>query len=265
MMPLKTLESFAPKGASGESNGKRCASRFIRPKSILLRHRRDRASWPAHGSVDQLGQVAGLRLPPGTASASSDTDLIDDAIREVLIHRLYQQRVLEKNSPYAHFDPNHPSPAGEELEKKVSAYLVYTFKNGVREARDFVREVRDFGTCGALGRQPGGPPLQMASFSGVKSKAKKSRAEPAPLKRLNISRKDAAFMLGVCEGTVDNYRNDGRLKSTHKGRRILISIAEVERLAATDDPEPVRRVDPPGPKPVTSVKDPKHLVKPKRG
>jgi sulfite reductase beta subunit-like hemoprotein len=71
-------------------------------------------------------------------------------------------------------------------------------------------------------------------------------------------------MLGVCEGTIDNYRDNGRLKVTHKGRRILIPIAEVERLAAEDDPGRVRPVDPPARKPVASVKNPKPLNKPKQ-
>jgi hypothetical protein len=115
---------------------------------------------------------------------------------------------------------------------------------------------------------PDVPVAEQATRSAKNSKAsaaKKSKAEPAPVKRLNVSRKEAAIMLGVCEGSIDNYIDKGLLKRAKKSRRVLISVAEVERFAAVDDPEPVRPVGPRGPKPVTSVKDPKPLVKPKRG
>lgn len=170
----------------------------------------ERAGLPVDPSINWakwLDSVYRPALPPLT----SDVDLIDDAIREILVQRLYQERILEKNSPYSHFDENH---ASKNLEKEVSAYLADTFKKAVPEALDFVREALSIGTGGALSRQPGGLPLQMASFSGVKSKAKKSKAEPVPVPRLNVSRKQAAFMLGVCEGTIDNYRRNGRLKVT---------------------------------------------------
>jgi hypothetical protein len=110
---------------------------------------------------------------------------------------------------------------------------------------------------------PDGPVAQ-DSDSANKARSKKSKAKPDDVERLNVSRKQAAFMLGVCEGTIDNYRDAGRLKVTHKGRRVLIPIAEVERLAAEDDPERVRPVGPPGRKPVASVKNPKPLNKAKR-
>jgi hypothetical protein len=73
-------------------------------------------------------------------------------------------------------------------------------------------------------------------------------------------------MIGVCVGTIDNCIDKGLLKVTRKGRRVLIPIAEVERLAAMDDPERVRpAVGPPEPKPVASMKDPKPSNKQKRG
>lgn len=85
---------------------------------------------------------------------TQDTSLIDDAIREVVIHQLYELRLLDKDSPFAHFDEDHPSLAGKSLEKKVSAFLSFIFKKLVSEAVDFVRKALGIGAHGEVGRAP---------------------------------------------------------------------------------------------------------------
>lgn len=64
---------------------------------------------------------------------------------------------------------------------------------------------------------------------------------PAP--KILYSRAEAAEMLSISVSSLDVLIATGRLKAVHKGRRVLIHAAEIERMAAKEIPHiwPSRR------------------------
>lgn len=66
------------------------------------------------------------------------------------------------------------------------------------------------------------------------------RMDPAP--KIAYSRAEAAEMLSICVSSLDFLISSGRLKAIHKGRRVLIHISEIQRMAAKEIPRirPVR-------------------------
>jgi excisionase family DNA binding protein len=65
--------------------------------------------------------------------------------------------------------------------------------------------------------------------------------DPAP--KILFSRAEAAEMLSISVSSLDVLIATGRLKASHKGRRVLIHVAEIERMAAREVPRiwPPRR------------------------
>ncbi len=65
--------------------------------------------------------------------------------------------------------------------------------------------------------------------------------EPAP--KIVYSRAEAAEMLSISVSSLDVLIASGRLRAIHKGRRVLIHVSEIQRLAAKEIPRiwPSRR------------------------
>jgi excisionase family DNA binding protein len=65
--------------------------------------------------------------------------------------------------------------------------------------------------------------------------------EPAP--KILYSRVEAAQMLSISVSSLDVLISTGRLRTVRKGRRVLIHIAEIERIASQEIPRiwPSRR------------------------
>jgi len=65
--------------------------------------------------------------------------------------------------------------------------------------------------------------------------------DPAP--KILLSRIEAAEALSLSVSSVDMLISGGKLKALHKGRRVLIHITEIERIAAKEIPRiwPTRR------------------------
>lgn len=99
---------------------------------------------------------------PALRRLTSDATLIDDAISQVVFKKLFEMKILEKSSLYSHFDANKPSLAGKPLEKKVSAYLCFTFKLAIRDAVRFVKAQLGPGTKGQMGQKPTAPLYDVA-------------------------------------------------------------------------------------------------------
>lgn len=51
------------------------------------------------------------------------------------------------------------------------------------------------------------------------------------LDKLNYSKQEAAFLLGISVHTVSRDTRLGRIAVRHYGRRVLIPAAEIERIA----------------------------------
>lgn len=85
---------------------------------------------------------------------TTDEDLIDDAIRDMVIEELYQKRILSQDSTYSHFDENHPSLQGKELANKVTAYLIAIFKYRKEEVVNYVKRALGVGAQGNIGLVP---------------------------------------------------------------------------------------------------------------
>jgi hypothetical protein len=83
---------------------------------------------------------------------TKDEDLIDDAIREIVVEELFEKRILDPNAPGYHFDASRVDADG--LDKKVSAFLSMVFKRRVPQAVDFVKLTLGPGTKGEMGRAP---------------------------------------------------------------------------------------------------------------
>jgi excisionase family DNA binding protein len=56
--------------------------------------------------------------------------------------------------------------------------------------------------------------------------------DPAP--KILFSRAEAAEMLSISVSSLDVLIATGRLKASHKGRRVLIHISEIERVAGQE-------------------------------
>jgi hypothetical protein len=82
---------------------------------------------------------------------TKDPNLIDEAIHDVVITELFQMRILQKDSQYAHFDANHPSLAGKEEANKVSAYLTSIFLNRKEDVINHVKRQLGVGAQGNIG------------------------------------------------------------------------------------------------------------------
>lgn len=65
--------------------------------------------------------------------------------------------------------------------------------------------------------------------------------DPAP--KIVYSRAEAAEMLSISVSSLDVLISTGRLKAVRKGRRVLIHIGEIERIASQEIPRiwPSRR------------------------
>lgn len=59
--------------------------------------------------------------------------------------------------------------------------------------------------------------------------------DPAP--KILFSRAEAAGMLSISVSSLDVLIATGRLRAARKGRRVLIHLAEIERLAAREIPK----------------------------
>jgi len=59
---------------------------------------------------------------------SNDVSLQDDAVRNMIVHELFEKQMLSSDSVHAHFNPNHPNFEGKQLDQKVTAYLISLFK-----------------------------------------------------------------------------------------------------------------------------------------
>jgi excisionase family DNA binding protein len=55
--------------------------------------------------------------------------------------------------------------------------------------------------------------------------------------KLVYSRAEAAETLKICVSSLDVLIATGRLKAARKGRRVLIHVTEIERLAAKEIPQ----------------------------
>jgi hypothetical protein len=129
---------------------------------------------------------------------TQDQDLIEDAIRDVVIQELFEKRILSPTSQGYHFDPARLEE-GKPLEKKVSAFLSMVFKHRVSEAIDFVKVALGPGTGGALGRTNTESISMEDQASGVEAlqSAKKRRSE------LSLTNRDLEDSLGQAE--VDRF------------------------------------------------------------
>lgn len=105
----------------------------------------DEAALPQDSSMD-WGKWLNAVYRPALIRLTQDLTLIDEAIREVLVHELYEKRVLENN-----FNPDHSSLAGKDLAHKVSAYLSFLFKQNVPFAVRFVKRTLGPGMDGRHG------------------------------------------------------------------------------------------------------------------
>jgi hypothetical protein len=113
----------------------------------------EQAGLPQDPSMN-WGRWLTAKYGPVLRKFTKDEDLIDDAIREVVVHQLYELRLLDKHSPHAHFDENHPAIQGKDLAKKVSAFLTMLFTRNVSEAVHYVKKALGVGALGELGLVP---------------------------------------------------------------------------------------------------------------
>lgn len=77
-----------------------------------------------------------------------------------------------------------------------------------------------------------GPDWAPASSAGATS-APSPRAEPKPLEPFLVNRLEAARLLSVSPGTVDNLVADGRLEKVKLRHTTRYRVTDLERLAAT--------------------------------
>jgi len=65
--------------------------------------------------------------------------------------------------------------------------------------------------------------------------------EPAP--KILFSRAEAAEMLSISVSSLDVLIATGKLRASRKGRRVLIHVSEIQRMAAKEIPRiwPARR------------------------
>jgi len=113
----------------------------------------EQAGLPKDPSMN-WGRWLTAKYGPTLRKFTKDESLIDDAVREVVIHQLYELRLLDKDSPFAHFEKDHPSLKDKPLDKQVSAFLTMIFTHLVSEAVDYVKKALGIGALGELGRAP---------------------------------------------------------------------------------------------------------------
>jgi hypothetical protein len=111
------------------------------------------AGLPVDPSMD-WNKYLGAIFNKSLARITKDPEVINDAIIDVVVDELYTKRMLQKDSPYAHFNPDHEKLQGKELASKVTAFLINIFKGRKQQAADTVRRVMGIGAGGSLGLVP---------------------------------------------------------------------------------------------------------------
>jgi hypothetical protein len=105
---------------------------------------------PTMNWAKYLGKI----FNPSLSQITKDPEVINDAITDVVVDELYTKRLLQQDSPYAHFNPDHEKLQGKELASKVTAFLINIFKGRKQQAADTVRRVMGIGAAGSLGLVP---------------------------------------------------------------------------------------------------------------
>jgi hypothetical protein len=91
---------------------------------------------------------------PSVRRYSTDPERIDYAILQIIVHELYEKRLLDSDSPFAHFDQDHPKLKGKPLAEKVTAYLTDKFKNCKGLVTMQVQQSLGVGAQGDVGLKP---------------------------------------------------------------------------------------------------------------
>ncbi len=108
----------------------------------------EQAGYPTDPKMD-WGKWLTSVYRPRLLHYTKDESLLDEAIREVVIHLLYERRLLETS-----FKPEHDKLEGKDLAAKVSAYLSFLFKKNTSDAVEYVQRLLGVGANGELGKQP---------------------------------------------------------------------------------------------------------------
>jgi hypothetical protein len=142
---------------------------------------------------------------------TKDIDEINDIIRDVVCHELFEKRILETV-----FNPDHASLQGKELMHKVSAFLVYVFKTAVPRAVIALRRSKGVGMGGRHGLRPAESltpdPLAHGSHSGD------NPSEDFSLRLLQEDGEDSRLALDEVHGFLDAFRERYRSSaSLHPG------------------------------------------------
>jgi hypothetical protein len=139
-----------------------------------------------------LGKVFNEELQAYT----DNREAIDDTIRDVVCHELFEKRILETV-----FNPDHPSLKGKDLAHKVSAFLAYNFKQDVPVAVKMLRRAKGIGMRGKDGLKPAlslTPDLQGDDARPVN--------EDVSLRLMQESGEDDRLALDEVHGLLDAFR-----------------------------------------------------------
>ena len=166
----------------------------------------EQAGLPKDPSINwdkYLGNMFNIKLRAYT----QDPDEINDVIRDVICHELFEKRILETV-----FNPEHPALQDKDLTHKVSAFLAYVFKTAVPRAAIAFRRTKGVGMGGQHGLQPAESlaPNQLGTGSGPASERSENPGRLVPedfsQRLMQEDGEDSRLALDEVHGFLDAFR-----------------------------------------------------------